>query len=90
MPELKIEVDHESGLHARPLALFVKKAKEFESEIQVTNLVSGVGPKNGKSPLNLLLLAVNQGQEILIEADGPDAEDALAALVELIESNFEK
>lgn len=90
MPELKITITNEVGLHARPLALFVQTAKQFESEIQVANLSSAKGPSNGKSPLNLLLLAVHSGMEINVSADGPDAEQALAALKELIETKINK
>ena len=88
MPEFTIVVQHETGLHARPLALFVKKAKEHDAEIEVTNLTRGEGPVNGKSPLKLLTLAVSQGTEILIRASGPQANEALDKLRELIESNF--
>ena len=88
MPEFKITVNHSAGLHARPLALFVKKAKEFESEVEVSNVTTGKGPSNGKSPLNLLLLAVLQGHEIKVSADGPDADVMLAALKELIDNDF--
>ena len=89
MQEIKLTVLHEAGLHARPLALFVRKANEFESDIQVTNLTKESNPANGKSLLKLLLLAVTCGNEILIQADGVDAEDALSALKILIESNFD-
>ena len=89
MQNLVIKVDHEAGLHARPMALFVKVAKQYQADIQVKNLTRGKGPVNGKSPLNILLLAVTQGQEIEIMADGEDADQALSSLKELIENNFE-
>ena len=89
MQEIRLVVNHEAGLHARPLALFVRKANEFESEILVSNLTKESHPANGKSLLKLLILGVVCGNEILIQADGVDADEALSALKQLIESNFE-
>lgn len=89
MPSIQLTVNHEAGLHARPMALFVKTAKQFESDITVQNLTREMGPVNGKSPLKILLLAVSQGHEIKITAEGEDGEQALEALKSLIENNFE-
>jgi phosphotransferase system HPr (HPr) family protein len=88
MPALTIQVNHGAGLHARPLAQFVKTVKSFNTTIQVKNLTNGKGPLNGSSPVNLMLLSVLKGHEILIETEGEQAEEALLALKVLIESNF--
>jgi phosphotransferase system HPr (HPr) family protein len=88
MPALTIQINHSAGLHARPLAQFVKTVRSFNTSIQVTNITSGKGPMNGASPVNLMLLSVQKGQSILIETEGEQAEEALQALVALIESNF--
>jgi phosphotransferase system HPr (HPr) family protein len=88
MAELSITVHHHAGLHARPLAQFVKTAKMYQADIQVYNLTSGKGPANGISPLKLMLLAVQNGHEIKIVAEGVQAEQAIAGLKTLIESNF--
>ncbi len=85
MPQITVVVEHEVGLHARPATLFVKKASEFESEILVTH---GDRTANAKSILNVLTLGAHQGAEITIDANGPDADEALSALVQLVESNF--
>jgi phosphotransferase system HPr (HPr) family protein len=90
MPELSIVIHHEAGLHARPLAQFVQKAKIYDASIKVYNLTSGKGPVNGLSPLNLMLLAVQKDHQIKIVADGPQAEQVLEGLKALIESNFEE
>jgi phosphotransferase system HPr (HPr) family protein len=66
----------------------VQTTKEFDAEVQVSNLTGGKGPVNGASPLQLLLLAVLQGHEIEIETSGNQAEELLQALVELVNSNF--
>jgi phosphotransferase system HPr (HPr) family protein len=88
MPALSIQINHSAGLHARPLAQFVKIAKSFNTSIQVTNITTGKGPMNGASPVNLMLLAVQKGNSILIETNGEQAEEALQALKSLIEMNF--
>ena len=88
MGELRLTIQHEAGLHARPLAQFVKTAQAFQSAVRVRNLSSGKGPADGKSPLALMLLAVLDGQEIAIDADGPDSDQALDALRCLIQTDF--
>lgn len=88
MAETTVIVAHESGLHARPLAKFVQLAQQFDATIQVTNVTRQKGPANGASAVHLLLLAVLSGHTINIEATGPEADAAVAALQELVESNF--
>lgn len=88
MSEITLTVHHETGLHARPLAQFVKVAKTFAAEIKVWNATTGKGPVDGKSALGLLLLAVQAGHTIRIASDGADADEVLAALQNLVESNF--
>jgi len=88
MAELIITIHHSAGLHARPLAQFVKTAKTYNATIQVYNLTSGKGPANGMSPLNLMLLSVQKDHQIKVVTEGPQAEEALEGLKVLIESNF--
>lgn len=85
MPEIEITVNHKVGLHARPAAIFVKTANQFKSDIQVEKEDRIV---NAKSILSVLTLGVNQGSKIILKAEGEDADDALKALVDLIEDNF--
>ena len=73
----KITVKNKQGLHARPAALFVQVANRFEANITVIRDEEKV---NGKSIMGILMLGAEQGTEIILEADGKDAE---AALVEL-------
>lgn len=88
MAERTLMINHSAGLHARPLAQFVKTVRQFESEITVTNLTREKGPVKANSPLQLMLLAVTQGHKITINAEGDDADAALDALVALVENNF--
>jgi phosphocarrier protein HPr len=85
MPEIRLTVRHEVGLHARPAALFVQTAKKFNCDIEAT---FGERQANAKSILNVLTLGANQGAVISIRAEGEDARQALEALEALVESNF--
>ena len=85
MPEITLTIDHPVGLHARPASAFVKLASTFQSDITVRH---GDRTANAKSILNVLTLGANQGAQIVIQADGTDAEEALKALEALVESNF--
>ncbi|MCD4672045.1 MAG: HPr family phosphocarrier protein [Anaerolineaceae bacterium] len=85
MPEVKTIVNHKVGLHARPAATFVKTANQYKSDIQITKEDRTV---NAKSILSVLTLGVNHGTEVMLHAEGEDADAALQALVALIEDNF--
>jgi phosphotransferase system HPr (HPr) family protein len=76
------------GLHARPAALFVDLASKFQSIIQVRNLSTQSSWVNAKSILSLLTCGIKQGDEIAIQADGEDENEAIDALESLIRSNF--
>jgi phosphotransferase system HPr (HPr) family protein len=77
--ELQLTVIDPAGLHARPAAKLVKVASRFESRIV---LRSGERTVDVKSLIALLGLTVRPLAEITLTADGPDADDALAALVQ--------
>ncbi len=83
--EKTVIVRNHPGIHARPAALFVKKAAEFQSEIFVTN---GDLTVNGKSIMGVMMLAAEAGAELTIRASGPDEERAIDSLVHLIDSRF--
>ncbi|MBU2531464.1 MAG: HPr family phosphocarrier protein [Alphaproteobacteria bacterium] len=78
-------IPNAKGLHARASAKFVKCAEKFEAEIKVTKDGHTVG---GTSIMGLLMLAASCGTMISLDATGPDASEAIAALVHLIESGF--
>ena len=85
MPEVSVTVNHEVGLHARPASMFVQTAAKFSSDIDVSH---GEVTANAKSILSVLTLGAQQGAEITINAVGDDADDALAALEQLVINNF--
>ena len=73
------------GLRARPATFFIQKANEFKSAIWVEKDDRRV---NAKSLLGVLSLGIVKGSTIKLVADGSDEEEAIKALVNLIESNF--
>ncbi len=81
----EITVNNEVGLHARPATYFIQKANEFKSGIWVEKEERRV---NAKSLLGVLSLGIAQGTTITLIADGSDQEEAVKALIELIENNF--
>ena len=84
----EIVVQHKVGLHARPAAMFVKTANQYTCNITVENLCNQTGPVNAKSILGILSSGVEMNHQIQITTEGEDEEEALAALCELIETNF--
>jgi phosphocarrier protein HPr len=75
------------GLHARAAAKFVHAAATFESKITITKDGDEV---DGKSILGLLLLAAGKGTPLLVRAEGPDEDRALAALRDLVDRKFDE
>ncbi len=80
-----VEICNEQGLHARPAELFARQAMRFESQVEI---VSGSQRVDGKSILHLLTLGAGQGTQLVIEAEGPDAQAAVDALAALVERGF--
>ena len=78
-------VNNQVGLHARPATFFIQKANEFKSSIWVEKDERRV---NAKSLLGVLSLGIVQGTVIQLIADGPDAEEAVEALAELLSGDF--
>ena len=77
----KVVITNPQGFHMRPMAAFAQLASRFESSVRVSREGQSV---NGKSILDLMLLAAAQGTELTLEVAGPDAQAALDALVKLL------
>lgn len=78
-------VKNQVGLHARPATFFIQKANEFKSSIWIEKDDRRV---NAKSLLGVLSLGIAQDVSVNIIADGPDEQQAVDALCELVNSNF--
>jgi len=77
MAEIQLIVIDPSGLHARPAARFVQAASRFSSRIVIRE---DGREADAKSLIALLGLTIRPSSEITLAADGPDADEALAAL----------
>lgn len=83
MAEKKVIVGLRSGLHARPAAMFVQEANRYASDVFVEKEGKSV---NAKSIMGIMSLAISNGAEIIVRAEGSDASQAVEALAKLIES----
>jgi phosphocarrier protein len=85
MVSQKITITNPQGLHMRPAGVFAKGVAKFDSDI---NIVFNGKTTNGKSLLNIIGACIKCGNEIEIQCDGPDEEEALQAAIDLIESGL--
>ena len=84
----EIVVSNKLGLHARPAMQFVDLANQFKSLITVYKGGEEPVEADGKSVMQMIILAATEGTPLRIVADGDDAETAVEKLVELFESKF--
>jgi phosphotransferase system HPr (HPr) family protein len=77
---LELSVRNPSGLHARPAAVFVRAACEFNSDIRVANVTTGSAPVTAKSIIGVLGLGVQRGHTIRLDVDGEDEGTAAETL----------
>ena len=80
-----VKITNKKGLHARASAKVVEAAARFQSQIRITKDGQTV---DARSIMGLMMLAASEGSEITVDAEGPDAGAALAAIVALAEAKF--
>ena len=80
--ESQVEIKNADGLHMRPAMQFVDTANKFKSKITVSNGETSV---DGKSIMNMSLLAATCGTKLGVKAEGSDAKEAIEAIKELVE-----
>jgi phosphocarrier protein HPr len=81
----ELTVTNKLGIHARPAAMFVKTANQFECDIFVER---GGETVNGKSIMGLMMLAAGPGSKLTLHAEGKDAGRAAAQLEDLVKHKF--
>ena len=79
------KITNKRGLHARASAKIVEAAARFQSEVTILKDGQRV---NARSIMGLMMLAASMGSEIGLEAEGPDAEEAMKAMLALIDAKF--
>jgi phosphocarrier protein HPr len=83
--QLEVEIRNADGLHMRPAMQFVDLANQFECDVTVSNVENSV---DGKSIMQMSMLAATCGTRLKITAEGPDARQAVEALRELVEQKM--
>jgi phosphocarrier protein HPr len=81
----EVVIENALGLHARAAARFVQVASRFRSRVQLSH---GARTADGKSILGLLALVASQGTRLTLNVDGGDENEALKALVDLVQTRF--
>ncbi len=84
---IKVQITNKLGLHARPATIFVDTASKYEADVRVRRCDQDESV-DGKSIMQMMMLAATQGTEIEITATSADADAAVEALVALVETNF--
>lgn len=87
MPERRVTIASRVGLHARPAAIFVKAAAEQSAKVTIAK-VDG-DPVDAASILAVMTLGVEHGDEVVLSAEGDGAQEALAALGDLLERDLD-
>lgn len=87
MIEKEVTIRNRAGLHTRPAAALVKLAAQFKSEFFIYKDGFEI---NGKSIIGVMTLAAEQGSTLQLKFEGPDEEQALAAVAGLIERGFDE
>ena len=77
MSKKEIVIQLSNGLEARPVAMLVQVASQFDSEIHV---ISGQRTVNAKSIMGMMTLGLDAGEEVLVSAAGNDENDAIAEI----------
>jgi phosphocarrier protein HPr len=85
MMERTVEIVNKNGLHARPAAEIVKLSSKFQCEITIVRDDLEV---SGKSIMGVMMLAAEYGSNIVVRANGPDAEQAVNAIADLVAAKF--
>lgn len=85
MKKVKVILNNETGLHARPASMFIKEASKYSSEIKV---IKDEREYNGKSIMGVLSMGAGKGSKLTIAAEGVDENEAVKGLEKLIDSNF--
>ena len=87
MPQRTVAIASKVGLHARPASIFTQAVAA--SGVDVTIAKPGGVPMDASSILMVMSMGVGNGEEVVLEADGPEADRVLDELVELLETDLD-
>ncbi len=84
----QVVVRHRSGLQGRIASLFATAANKYNSNILVQNVNKETPAVNAKSIVSLITVSIEKGDTVRIQAEGPDEQQALDGLSNMIATNF--
>ena len=84
-----VTIKNRLGLHARPAMALVELANRFQSAIRIRRTDSQEWV-DAKSIMQVMMLAATQGTQLRVEADGPDAQETVQAITDLVEREFDE
>ncbi len=87
-PTIRVTIVNRLGLHARPAMAFVDMASAFRGAVRVRRVDAPDEWVDGKSIMQMMLLAATQGTELEVVAEGADGEKACASLRDLVDGGF--
>lgn len=87
MAQKTVKVSSKNGIHMRPGLKIVDEAHEFESNITIE---TSSGTADAKSIMQVTMLGIEDGSEVIIIAEGCDAQEAVDAVAGIVEMDFEK
>jgi len=85
MFEKEVVVTSDAGVHARPAMMLVREAMKYTCKV---SLLKDNVEADGKSIMSVLGLAISNGSNLVIQADGEGEEEVVNKIVDLIENNF--
>ncbi|WP_027339114.1 HPr family phosphocarrier protein [Halonatronum saccharophilum] len=85
MKERVVKINNETGIHARPASMIVQEANKFSADVLIEKDGTEV---NAKSIMGIMSLGISNSVEIKVKADGEGAQEAVDAIVKLIEDGF--
>lgn len=85
MKQQQLTIVNKLGLHARPSAALTQTASRYKAEVWLTK---GTRRVNGKSIMGVMMLAAARGTTLTVETNGPDEDEALAAIAALVAAGF--
>lgn len=87
MPSVDIVITNKLGLHARAASKLTDLAGQFKSDIHIARAEQRV---NAKSIMGVMMLAAGLGVTVTVDAEGVDADEALASITELFANKFDE
>ena len=88
MKQVILRITTETGLHARPAAMFVEQTNQYSADVSIRNLTTQSKWVDAKSIMNVLTLGIEMNHEIELQVNGEDEQQVLENLKTLVNSGL--